>query len=64
MRDYVRGQQEQTKNYDAWFYEQVQVGRQEADASLLIPDAEVEAEAAAWRAKAQEKLKASDARKP
>lgn len=64
MRNYVRDQQEQTKSYDTWFYEQVQAGLQEAGAGLLIPDAEVEADAAAWRAKAQEKLEAGNVRKP
>lgn len=63
MRDYVRDQQGQTKSYGAWFDEQVKAGVQEADAGMLLPDAEVEAEATAWRAKAREQLEASSARK-
>lgn len=55
MRDYVR-QQEQTATYDAWFRRQVEVGRKSADAGDLIPAAEVEAEAEAWRAETRQRM--------
>lgn len=50
MRDYVRRQQE-TAEHDAWFHRQVQIGLDSANAGDVVPAEEVEAEAAAWRAK-------------
>lgn len=43
--------------YDAWFREQVQIGLDQANAGLLIPSEEVEAEFTARRAEAARKLK-------
>lgn len=42
------------QNHDDWFRAQVQIGLDSANAGNLIPATEVEAEAAAWRAKVQE----------
>lgn len=55
MRDFVRQQQDATE-YDAWFRREVQKGLDSANAGDLIPAAEVEAEAAAWRAKTRRKM--------
>lgn len=54
LRDFMRGvvsQQEGAAEYDAWFRREVEAGIAEADAGDLIPAEEVEAEAAAWRAR-------------
>ena len=42
--------------YDAWFRREVEAGMVEANAGKLIPAADVEAEAAAWRAATLRKL--------
>jgi len=43
-------------DYDAWFRREVQIGLDQANAGMLIPDEEVEAEAALWRAQMQRKM--------
>ncbi len=43
----------ETAEHDAWFRRQVQMGIDEADAGKVVPDEEVEAEAAAWRSAIQ-----------
>jgi predicted transcriptional regulator len=55
MRDYVRGREER-EAYDAWFIAEVEKGIVEADAGLLIPHEQVEAESAAWRAEMLRRL--------
>ncbi|MDZ7852547.1 MAG: hypothetical protein U5L98_07825 [Halomonas sp.] len=55
MRDYVRQQQEAAE-HDAWFRREVQIGIDSANAGNLIPAADVEAEAAEWRAETRRKL--------
>ncbi len=55
MRDFVR-QQEDAAAHDAWFRRQVQIGLDSANAGDVIPAAEVEAEAAAWRAEMRRKI--------
>lgn len=55
MRDFVRQQQE-AADHDAWFRREVQKGLDSANTGDLIPAAEVEAEAAAWRAKTRRKM--------
>ncbi|MEI9905599.1 MAG: hypothetical protein WDN06_17850 [Asticcacaulis sp.] len=59
MRDYIRRQQD-IAGHDAWFREQVQMGLDEADAGLLIPGEEVEAEFAARRAASLRKIGGSN----
>ena len=49
MRDYVRRRQEAAE-HDAWFRQQVRIGKDSADAGRLVPGDEVEAEFAARRA--------------
>jgi predicted transcriptional regulator len=49
MRDYVR-QQHEAGEHDTWFRRQVQNGLDAANAGDLLPAADVEAEAADWRA--------------
>jgi predicted transcriptional regulator len=58
MRDFVR-QQEEAAEHDAWFRRQVQTGLDSANAGDLISAAEVEAEAAAWRAETRRKMAGS-----
>ncbi|MCL2310328.1 MAG: hypothetical protein FWC42_08685 [Proteobacteria bacterium] len=58
LRDFMRefvGQQNAAK-HDEWFRRQVHIGLSEAEAGRLIPAAEVEAEAKAWRAKTRRKV--------
>lgn len=55
MRDFVR-QKEDTAAHDAWLRRQVQIGLDSANAGDVIPVAEVEAEAAAWRAETRRKM--------
>jgi len=55
MRDFVRQQQEAAE-HDAWLRRQVQMGLDSANAGELLSGAEVEAEAAAWRAEMRRKL--------
>ena len=55
MRDFVRQQQESAE-HDTWFRRQVQIGLDSANAGNLIPAAEVEAEAEAWRAETRRKM--------
>lgn len=58
LRDFMRGfvqQQRKTTEHDAWFQRQVQVGIDAANAGDLISAAEVEAEAAAWRAELRQR---------
>jgi predicted transcriptional regulator len=59
MRDFVQ-QQDQAAAYDAWFRRQVQIGLDEANAGQLVPAAEVEAEAAAWRDQTRRRLAGSE----
>lgn len=54
MRDFVRQQQEAAE-HDAWFRREVQAGIDAANAGDVISAAEVEAEAAAWRAETRRK---------
>lgn len=55
MRDFVR-QQEEAAEHEAWFRRQVQIGLDSANAGDVIPAAEVEAEAEAWRAETRRKM--------
>ena len=55
MRNFVRQQQEAAE-HDAWFRRQVQIGLDSANAGDVIPAAEVEAEAEAWRAETRRKM--------
>ncbi|AHG64237.1 CopG family ribbon-helix-helix protein [Advenella mimigardefordensis] len=55
MRDFVR-QQEEAAAHDAWFRREVQTGLDSANAGDVIPAAEVEAEAEAWRAETRRKM--------
>jgi predicted transcriptional regulator len=55
MRDFIESNRTDAE-YDAWFRRQVQIGLDEADAGLLIPVEEVEAEFAARREAAMSKL--------
>jgi len=55
MRDFVR-QQEEAAVHDAWFRREVQAGLDSANAGDVIPAAEVEAEAEAWRAETRRKM--------
>lgn len=48
MREFVRHQR-MLADHDAWFRREVQLGLAEADAGDVVPAADVEAEAAAWR---------------
>lgn len=59
MRDFVRQQQE-VAEHDAWFRREVQVGIDSANAGELIAAADVEAEAAEWRAQTQRKLTSTE----
>ncbi|OZB75073.1 MAG: hypothetical protein B7X37_03635 [Halothiobacillus sp. 14-55-98] len=54
MREYVREQE--AAEHDEWFRQQVQVGLDSANAGDVIPVAEVEAEAEAWRAETRRKM--------
>ncbi|MCX8005572.1 MAG: hypothetical protein N2688_11575 [Burkholderiaceae bacterium] len=58
MRDFVR-QQQQAADHDAWFRRQVQAGLNSAQAGLLIPAAEVEAQFSARRAATRRRLEAA-----
>jgi len=42
--------------YDAWFRREVQIGLDQANAGLLIPSEQVEAEAAIWREQILQKI--------
>lgn len=55
MRDYVQRQQ-QAADHDVWFRQQVQIGLDSANAGDLIPNDEVEADAAAWREATRQRL--------
>lgn len=55
MREFVQ-RQEEAAEHDAWFRRQVQIGLDSANAGNLIPAAEVEAEAEAWRAETRRKM--------
>ena len=55
MREYVKEQREAAE-YDAWFRREAQIGIDQANAGMLIPGEEVEAEAALWREEARRKL--------
>ena len=54
MREYVREQE--AAEHEEWFRQQVQVGLDSANAGDVIPAAEVEAEAEAWRAETRRKM--------
>ncbi len=54
MREYVR--QQESVEHDVWFRQQVQVGLDSANTGDVIPAAEVEAEAEAWRAETRRKM--------
>lgn len=66
MREHISGRQPRPgfmppencteEEYDAWFREQVQIGREQAGAGLLIPHEEVEAHFAQKRAELRRKL--------
>jgi len=58
MREVVRKQRE-TADYDAWFRQEVEAGREAADGGRLISVEEVEAEAAAWRVETRQKVSRS-----
>ena len=60
MREFVQQQQEAAA-HDAWFRRQVQIGLDSANAGDVIPAAEVEAEAEAWRAETRRKMAGIDA---
>jgi len=55
MRDFVSRQQEAAE-HDAWFRRQVQFGLDAAEAGDLVPNEEVETEAAEWRAETKRKI--------
>jgi len=55
MREYVQEQREAAE-YDAWFRREAQIGIDQANAGMLIPGEEVEAEARLWREEARRKL--------
>jgi predicted transcriptional regulator len=55
MREFVKDQREAAE-YDAWFRREAQIGIDQANAGMLIPGEEVEAEAARWREEARRKL--------
>jgi predicted transcriptional regulator len=55
MREFVQQQQEAAL-HDAWFRRQVQVGLDSANAGDVIPAADVEAEAEAWRAETRRRM--------
>jgi predicted transcriptional regulator len=55
MRDYVRQQQEAAA-HGAWFRREVQMGIAAANSGDVASNEEVEAEAAAWRAKTRKKM--------
>jgi predicted transcriptional regulator len=55
MRDYIR-QQEDAKQHDTWFRQQVQEGLDSANAGNLISSSEVEAAFAARRALTRRRL--------
>lgn len=59
MRDFVRQQQEAVE-HDTWFRLQVQRGLDAANAGDVVSAEEVEDEAVAWRARAQNKLAGAD----
>ena len=59
MRDYVASQHEAAEQ-DAWFRQQVQIGRDSANAGGLIPAADVEAKFAARRAATRQRIAASE----
>ncbi len=56
MRDFVRQQGKATAGHDEWFRRQVRAGLDAANAGDVISAEEVEAEAAAWRARTSRKL--------
>ena len=63
LRDFVREfvqQQQEAAEHDAWFRHQVQVGLDAANASRLVPAADVEAKFAARRAATRRPLAASE----
>lgn len=55
MRDFVRQQQEAAE-HDSWFRREVQAGIDAANAGDVVSAAEVEADAAAWRAATRRKM--------
>lgn len=55
MREFVK-EQHDAAQYDAWFRREAQIGLDHANAGLLIPAEEVEAEATRWREEARRKL--------
>lgn len=59
MRDFVQRQNEAAE-YDAWFRREVQIALDEADDGKLVPAAEVEADAAVWRAEMRRRMSSSD----
>lgn len=59
MRDFVQRQNEAAE-YDAWFRREVQMALDEADDGKLVPAAEVEADAAVWRAEMRRRMSSSD----
>lgn len=59
MCEFVQHQQE-AKEHDAWFRQQVQAGLDSANAGRLVPAAEVEAIFAARAAATRQRLKTND----
>ena len=63
MRDFVRQQQE-AADHESWFRRQVQTGIDAANAGDVVSAEDVEAEAAAWRAKMRRELAQADQAAP
>lgn len=59
MREFVQ-QQQDIRQHDQWFRQQVQIGIDSADAGSLLSASDVEARFAARRAAAQQKLNNAD----
>ncbi|MEC5162044.1 putative transcriptional regulator [Janthinobacterium sp. CG_23.3] len=59
MSDFVKQQQE-APGHDSWFRREVQIGIDAANAGDLIPEEDVEAEAAAWRAETRRRMAGTD----
>lgn len=59
MRDYVKQQQREAAEYDAWLRAKVRRSKASADAGNLEPVAEVEAKFAARRSATRRRLEAS-----
>ena len=60
MRDYVKNQKD-VERHDQWFREEVQLGLVAAESGDLIPNDQVEKQAAEWRARQAIAVKDPDA---